>query len=222
MRKFVLSALAATLLLTVQLRGAIITFTEVGDAGNNIPSAQIIYGSGPLSQIVGHLNAPGDTTGAVDLFEIYVSDPANFSAFTSGGVPDPELFLFGVDGQGYEGGRDIDGANNRQGFLVGDASGTTPPLAAYLWISLQNREPACGALPMFGPGGTEHPDALGPVDDSCTLTGPIGNVSALNAGSNFAYTITLTGASFMPVPEPASVSLLALGLLAFAVGRLRR
>jgi hypothetical protein len=221
MRNFFLSALAATLLLAVQLRGGVITYTEVGDAGNNIPSAQIIYGSGPLNQIVGHLNAPGDTTGGVDLFEIYVSDPTNFSAFTSGGVPDPELALFDISGHGYEMGRDIDGANNRQGFLIGDPSGTTPPLAAYLWISLQDREPGCGSSPMFGSGGTQYPNPAGTISP-CSLTGPVGSVNGLNAGSNFAYTITLTGASFMPVPEPAAVSLLALGLLAFAAGLLRR
>ncbi len=220
MRNFFPSALAATLLLAVQLRGTLISYTEVGDAGINLPSAQIIYGSGPLDQIVGHLK-PGDTTPSVDLFEIYVSDPQGFSAFTSGGIPDPELFLFDISGQGLEGGRDMSDTD-KQAFLIGDVSGTAPPQAVYLWISVQDREPGCGGSPMFGPGGTEYPNPVDPIG-SCMLTGPIGAVNALNAQpSDNAYTITLTGASFVPVPEPASVSLLALGLLAFAIGRRRR
>jgi hypothetical protein len=212
--------LLTTLLLAVQLRGGVID-TEVGDAGSNLPSAQIIYGSGPLNQIVGVLKGPNDTSPLVDIFEIYVSDPRSFSAFTSGGVPDPALFLFDINGYGYEGGRDMS-STDKQGFLTGDPSSTSPPLAVYLWISVQDREPGCGGASMFGAGGTQYPNPAG-TTGSCTSTGPIGGENGANSpGSNYAYTITLTGASFVQVPESASVSLLALGLLAFATRRLRR
>ena len=220
MRNFFFSALAATLLLAVQLRGGVI-YTEVGDAGGNLTTAQRIYGSGPLDQIVGHFNAPGDGTGAVDIFEIYINDPTHFSAITSGDVPDPELALFDINGNGLEMGRDYDLANNdRRGFLIGDSSGSTPPLLAYLWISLQDREP--GGCPnnqpgnLFDSGGTLYPNAATHTVGPCPFNGAIfGNVNSLNtnAGPNLAYTIALTGASFVQVPEPASVSLLALGLL---------
>lgn len=224
MRRFFFPALAATFLLVAQLRGTAI-YTEVGDAGGNLTMAQGVYGSGPLDQIVGHLSAPGDNTPAIDVFLIYVYDPTNFSAFTSGGVPDPELALFDINGKGLEMGRDIDGANNRQGFLIGDSSGNTPPQAFYLWISMQDREPGGCPGNLFGPGGTQYPNPAGTSGPCNTFSGAlIGSVNSLNlnAGPNLDYTITLTGASFIAVPEPSSVSLLALGLLAVATRRRRR
>jgi hypothetical protein len=214
MRRFL--PLTAAVLFACALKAG--TWTEVGDAGNNLSGAQIVSGSGLLTKIFGHLSAPGDSTGLVDIYRLYIYDPVNFSAFSSGGVPDPELFLFDVNGYGLEGGRNIS-STNLQGFLIGDASGTVPPLTAYLWISAQDRDPACGAAPMFGPGGTEYPNPAGPIG-SCTLTGAVGSANAANAtGGNYAYTISLTGASFGPVPEPAGIFLAGFGLLALAARR---
>ena len=192
-------------------------WTEIGDAGNNLPDAQIVYGSGPLTQIIGHLSAPGDTSGWVDVWAIYVQDTIAFTAVTSGGVPDPELFIFDAQGHGLEGNRDIS-ASNKQAYLLG---GSGSPGIYYLWISTQDREPGANGVAMFPATGGVGQMIYSGVSE--TLTGPIGNVSSVHTGgSNYEYTITLTGTSFVPVPEPGTASLLLAGFAVLAARKLKR
>jgi hypothetical protein len=72
------------------------TWTEQGDAGDLPGTAQACTGDGPLTQIVGSLG-----TGDVDVYQIHVCDPANFSATTVGGAYfDTRLYLFDSAGNG--------------------------------------------------------------------------------------------------------------------------
>ncbi len=64
-------------ILTVAVAGsnALGAWTEVGDAGDLPGTAQVVAGSGPLDSIFGVMNDPD-----VDMYKIYISDPAGFSA----------------------------------------------------------------------------------------------------------------------------------------------
>lgn len=57
-------------------------FSEVGDAGELIATAQVTTGSGALTSITGsliNLGSVGDPIDDVDLFKIFISDTSAFS-----------------------------------------------------------------------------------------------------------------------------------------------
>jgi hypothetical protein len=82
-----LTALTATALAQV--------WSEQGDAGD-LPETAQSTGNGALAQIQGNLSADD-----VDMYAIYITDPANFSASTVGGATfDTQLWLFDSDGKG--------------------------------------------------------------------------------------------------------------------------
>ncbi|MFN4033817.1 MAG: hypothetical protein ACK4ME_09435, partial [Fimbriimonadales bacterium] len=69
------------------------TWYEQGDAGD-LPETAQSTGSGPIAEIQGSLDAND-----VDMYAIYITDPANFSASTVGGATfDTQLWLFDADG----------------------------------------------------------------------------------------------------------------------------
>ena len=53
-----------------------VNWTEVGDAGDLLSTAQEPMGNGPLRNIYGTISTNAD----VDLYRIFISDPTSFSA----------------------------------------------------------------------------------------------------------------------------------------------
>jgi hypothetical protein len=173
-------------------------WTEVGDAGELIP--QVVTGSGPLASISG-----GWLASDTDLYAIVISDPAMFSATTVGGTTaDTQLFLFNSAGFGVVFNDDTGGAGGAQSTISG---ALVPGPGTYLLgITRYNRDPSsAGGLiwnntPFTGERAPDGPGAAGALaswSGTTTAGGP--------------YTIALRGASY--VPEPATLSLLALGVL---------
>jgi len=62
-------------------------WTESGDAGELLSTAQVVLGSGPLDIIYGAYGGED-----ADMYQIYISDAAGFSAYAF--AADPQLFLF--------------------------------------------------------------------------------------------------------------------------------
>jgi len=216
MRRVVLSAVVLVALLPLACQGTPI-WTEVGDAGNTLGGAQQPSGVGPLTQIVGWFNVPGDTGGTwVDIYRIYVFNPIGFSATTSGTGYDPALFLFDLDGMGLEANQDISTTDQNAYLLGGDA----PPLEVYLMIAMNNRHP-------MSPAGSIFPDPMLP-SQLHYRTSPGGDQPFSNLGGSVIgsypspvnYTITLTGVQY--IPEPASWIMLASGIALASVFLRRR
>lgn len=100
--KLQLSALACAVLCAgaPALAGEAV-WNEVGDAGQLMSTAQIITGEpGLLDRINGTLGPDGD----VDLYEICLDQPSDFSAIAQStvGGPSPILFLFDASGDGVK------------------------------------------------------------------------------------------------------------------------
>src|SRR5262245_33047576 len=129
MRTHRVSGLALALLLLAPAAGRADIFTEVGDAGQTVGTAQTTVGAGFLDEIRGTIGSPGPT-GDVDLFVIFISNPSGFSATTvgtPGTLANTQLFLFDVNGRGVYANDDASAATGRSTLPAGSPLGPTAP-----------------------------------------------------------------------------------------------
>jgi hypothetical protein len=161
-------------------------WTETGDAGDLPGTAQVVEGSGPLDSISGELVGDPDFG---DMYQIYIFDPAAFSAATSSGF-DPQLFLFDENGMGVYANDDDSGL--QPSLPPGHLYSPTTPGLYYLAITAFDRDPysVTGLIfPSFPFWETHGPTEVGGGD-------PITQwVSSGDTGAS--YTIDLTGARYI-------------------------
>ncbi len=195
-----------------------IDFNESGDAGLLPGTEQIASGSGALNAINGSLTPDGDED--VDMFRIFISDPANFSASTDNldtELTDTTLYLFHADGRGIVKSDDISGGN----FLSAINSSLVASLPAGEYLIAIS---IFGTLPFDNLAPTSLSQAIfnvnqftgqTPATDSDVVLGWLDVSSFVEGG---AYRIEFTGTSAIPSPN-AGLVLVAGGLMA---GRRRR
>jgi len=173
-------------------------WNESGDAGELPNNADIAIGSGPLTQINGTAVGLED----VDMYQILITDPNTFSAIGTGGLTygPPRMFLFNSAGYGVAG--YIDSTNT--GVMITDAFVSSPGIY-YLAYS-------AGSIPGASNLGSNELWFLNPYDVERAPDGPgaalpIADWSLMPLPFSLdSYTITLTGAAF--VPEPGVLGLL--------------
>ena len=202
-------------------------FCEGGDAGRTVGSSQRVTGpSGPLLTISGALSGPplfgpGDFE---DVYQIFISNPAAFSASTVGSAPfDTELFLFDPAGLGLLANDDAAVAVQQSTIpnAANDGTGAAVLVPGNYFIAITGKgnKPTSnlGQLIFNQPSATEVSGPDGPgapfvQDDWNPGNGPIGS-----------YTIQFTGASFIPnepIPSSSRTGLLLLTLILAACGAL--
>jgi hypothetical protein len=161
---------------------------EQGDAGD-LPETAQSTGSGLLTQIRGSLDVND-----VDMYAIYITDPAAFSASTVGGATwDTQLFLFDANGVGVVAEDDTGGL---QSTIDNTAGCITAPGLYYLAITRYNKDPlGCNDGDLWFTNDNNCPN--GP-DSSSRVD--IWTGSILTAGS---YTIFLTGVAGATAGDPA-------------------
>jgi hypothetical protein len=190
-----------------------IIWTESGDAGQLPGTAQRTFAFTPevISAITGTISSTAD----VDLYRIFIFDPARFSATTvgqPGTLFDTQLFLFSGNGSGIEANDDASRVplNQRSTLTAGNTFSPLVPGEYLLAISAFNNDP-------FAPGGLRifpDPTGLGVVVGP---TGPGGALDVTGWGTGLStgtYQIALTGARVADViPEPSSLLVFAMGTL---------
>lgn len=192
-------ALAVSLSLALAPSAKAVTWNEAGDAGELLSTAQVPTGVGSLDSISGTLIDLGGGVDDIDLFKIFINDPANFSVTVTASLSfdnDAQLFLFNSAGNLVLFNDDVDGPLFIQlpQFNAGELAGAADNY--FLGFNLYGTQP--NSDPLTGWNRFPFPFQTGP------------------------YTLNLTGASFAQasVPEPSSVALMSLGLAGF--GFLRR
>ncbi len=208
----------ALMLLLVSQVAKADSFTEFGDAGSLIGTANITQANGPLTSIFGTL-ALND----VDIYQIILTGGGTFSATTVGGgiTFDSQLFLFNSSGIGVYHNDDVGAFSSPSTLPAGNALTPLAPGVYYLAITAWN-------IDAVSLGGLIFPDQTS-INQISGPTGPGGGLplsgwtgSAQQSGSTLGgpYTIYLTGANPVVTPEPTTFVLFATG--AGVMGWLRR
>jgi|GEM_PF-1434960 len=215
-RRFACGALLA---LALSLTAHAQLFTEIGDAGATLASANSLPAFGRVDAIAGRLSSANDA----DIYRIYVNDPSGFSATTVGGTSlDTSLFLLNWNGSPAYLNDDDPGGLSLQSTL--SAWNFTTPLSVgyyYLGVATSGFEPENinGQL-LFAPF------ILSPTETRGEANGLLPDTlfdftSVSSTGESGSYTVKLAGVG--AVPEPSTYGLFAaLGLLALGALRRRR
>jgi len=206
------------------------------DAGPLLGTANITRGGGALNTINGSMTAAANLSLDADLYQITITDPANFSA-TVGSSTDSILALFDSAGHGVAFNDDrTDSATSHGARISNLLTGLLTPGVYYLGVSrtngnqnvnIQYSRPLDTLGNLMFPG---DPGLLLPVDAVRRAEyGPLLPTSVLGSWEpflgaslpfNFNYTITLTGAGYGTAPAPGAAALL--GLAGLAAARRRR
>ena len=187
-------------------------WTEVGDAPDAPSPGQATVGVGPLTDIFGTLG-DGIVVPDVDMYCVRITSATAFGAIVDSADFDSQMFMFDISGMGVNHNDDNVGLLSGL-YSLGPAAGTPAPLALVdgamygLAISSYNVDPVDPA------GGLMWSNS--PFGDQTSADLPPGPLSGwVGDGAGGGYHIRLIGATFCDVPEPASLSLLALGGLMF-------
>jgi hypothetical protein len=180
-----------------------------GDAGDLPGTAQVVLGSGPLSNIFGTTSA----NDLVDMYFIRIIDPVNFMAHTDptgGGWAsfDTQLWLFDAAGLGMLANDDKPGGSGFRSWLSLPADdGTMNVLPGvgnyYIAISGYNNDARSAGGEIFFTLSFQEmsgPDGVGAGSPVNSWTG---------GGASGQYQIHLVGAEF--IPAPGAMALLGLG-----------
>ncbi len=191
-----------------------VDWTEVGDAGQLLGTAQEPTGDGRLRNIYGTIS----TTNDVDLYKLYISNPTTFSAAvnsTSGDL-DSALVLFNEGGYALYGNDDAMLGTRDAGLPAGNVHGPQAPGWYHLAVIPLGTPPVSGIG--FTPDHYMFPNVSAPYTQILTATGP-GGASPLtgwapvdNLAINEEYRLRLSGVEVSPVPEPETYAMLLAGL----------
>jgi hypothetical protein len=222
MKRIIASLFAVVASVALVSSASAITWIEVGDAGQTIATAQTpTPANQPLNNIFGSFSSTSD----VDIFTIFISNPALFSATTVLGTStliDTQLFLFNSSGAPVYMNDDDSGGGTIQSTLpAGNALGPQTAGIYYIAISLSDNEPVnLNNQLLFALGSTTSVRGPNPIANPKLLSS--WDASGVAPGSTIgAYQINLTGAS--TIPEPSIIALSAIGTLGILrIARRRR
>ncbi|MBX3357294.1 MAG: hypothetical protein KF745_02590 [Phycisphaeraceae bacterium] len=188
-------------------------WTEVGDAGFNLGTAQVPFGTaGVLNTITGALSGSNLLPDFEDCYLIRIIDPVNFSISITTSDFNAQLFLFNITVTNQAYGllaNDDRSISDFRPLLTGmstDGPGpvVVPAVGDYmLAVTGFNRDPVSISGPIFDQMTTteiSRADGIGGLNPHIDWTGE---------GETGNYIITATGITFPQLPAPGTLPLLA-------------
>jgi hypothetical protein len=191
-----------------------IDWTEVGDAGQLLGTAQEPTGDDRLRNIYGTIS----TTNDVDMYRLYISNPDTFSAavISTSGNFDSAIALFNDGGYALYANDDAMLGTRNAALPAGHLHG--PQAAGWYHLAVV----PLGTPPVSGDGFTldNHifPNVSSPYTQILTASGPggasplTGWVPVENMALNEEYRLRLSGVQVSAVPEPETYAMLLAGL----------
>ena len=204
-----------------------ITFSQIGDTGQSLDTAQVIPGgTQPLDIITGSLSS----SKVVNLFRLVLAGGQTFSATTLNAntlielpidqqlgspttlLPDPQLFLFDAAGRGVYGNDDSFGT--AQASLPSGGFSPTTPGTYFLAIASSDYNPVSAGGSIFSDADASGILAATGAGAALPLSGFMGNGTA---GGDYQISFTGVTANAAGVPEPSETAgLIAAGALGIA------
>ncbi len=182
-----LAVLAAASLLALVPAARAQTWSEIGDAGDLVGTAQLTLGSGGLATIFGALASPADAD--VYCVSLFASPPAGTPLvwLDCSATQGPNIWLFDALGQGVVTNETCAGGMK----LLSAPASPLPPGNYYVAVAYYGYQPqsAGGDLWLLGPPGQRPPDGPG-AGGSLVGWGGTGNVQPINpysVGCNGSY-----------------------------------
>ncbi|MCA9232099.1 MAG: PEP-CTERM sorting domain-containing protein [Planctomycetales bacterium] len=179
-----------------------------------LPPGQITAGQGPLLTISGTISNPDSDP---DVYCIRITDPASFSATTVGSAAvDLSLWLFdsAMLGVSHDGAIDSSPGTGYQASL----SSAFVPAPGIYFLAVSR-----GGVDAVSTGGEIWADLpfVERAPDGPGAPGPVVGWTFPGYGAPGAYAIQLSGAAYH-VPEPASLTLITVGMIGLLARRFRR
>ena len=197
-------------------------WTEVGDAGSSLSTAQLPAGVGQIRSIAGSLGGEGVGADFEDMYILGISDPTTFRLELLNANFDAQLFIFNITLSGGAFGLlandNVSAGNNAPVLTSVSTDGTNAlidlPGLYLIGVSGVGRNPiSAGGLIFDIASPTEISGADGP-GGLLRLSGWEGN------GEIGDYSIDMTSTIFPQIPAPSGIA--ALGLAGVISSRRRR
>ena len=188
-------------------------WTEVGDAGSSLATAQLPAGVGQIRSIAGSLGGEAQDPDFEDMYIIGISDPTTFRLDLLSANFDAQLFIFNITLSGGALGLlandNVSEGNNAPALTSISTDGTNAlldlPGLYLIGVAGAGRNPvSAGGLIFDIASPTEISGADGP-GGLLRLSGWEGN------GEVGDYSIDMTSTIFPQIPAPAGAALLGLG-----------
>ena len=219
------------------------TETKTAFDAHNLPTAAetLPATAASLTSITGTILLGTQNTSEEDVYRIYISNPAAFSATTNANIIrtgagqnnfDTQIFLFNSNMQGVLENDDTAGGGSGGGTAVESTipAGSLSGPAGYFYLAIAGAETLPSSSPDNPPAGgnsifpnTQEDGGNGYQTTTVATAKFAGVFNAYNSTANPSgnYLINLTGATFA-APEPSSIALMAAGAAGAAGVYLRR
>lgn len=188
-------------------------WTEVGDAGDTITTAQVPLGAGRINSLTGSLGGRGVEGDYEDLYYIGIAEPTTFRLELTSPDFDAQLFVFHITLSGSALGllandnSEIESYNPIITPMATDGTGVVLDLPGIYLVAVAG----AGRMPVSQTG------ALFTYETSTEISGADGpgglnrHIGWVGEGQTGDYRVQMTGTIFPEIPAPGSLAVLAAG-----------
>ncbi|MCL4220938.1 MAG: hypothetical protein KJZ65_06180 [Phycisphaerales bacterium] len=188
-------------------------WTEVGDAGSTISSAQAPRGEGQIRSLSGRLGGRGEIEDFEDLYYIGIASPTTFRLELTSPDFNAQLFVFHITLSGSALGLLANDNADEETYAplilpyATDGTGVTLDLPGIYLIAVAGS----GRMPVSSTGQIFRYDSNTEISGADGPGGLNRHIGWVGEGEVGTYRVQMEGTVFPEVPAPGSLGVLALG-----------